>query len=116
YDAACLPSVFEGCPNFVCEAMASGLPILASNVSDLPMIVGSDCGSLFDPKSAPDIARVLTEFALEETSKSTHRRSAARDRAEKLFAPKIFAQSFENVVFEAIGRAKIETTKTQGQI
>jgi glycosyltransferase involved in cell wall biosynthesis len=115
YDAACLPSVFEGCPNFVCEAMASGLPILASNVSDLPMIVGSDCGRLFDPKSATDIAMSLTEFALGGSAKSEQQGRAARDRAEKLFAPQIFAERFEKVVLEAIGRAKIGITKTQGQ-
>lgn len=115
YDAACLPSVFEGCPNFVCEAMASGLPILASNVSDLPMIVGSGCGSLFDPMSVPDIARVLTEFALEEDSTRVQKGHAARERAEKLFAPKIFAQGFESVVFEAINRTKLEISKNQGQ-
>ena len=36
YDALIHPSLYEGLPNAVCEALAMGVPVLASNVCDHP--------------------------------------------------------------------------------
>lgn len=38
-DVFCLPSLYEGYPNVVAEAMSCGLPILCSNVCENPYIV-----------------------------------------------------------------------------
>lgn len=55
-DVFCLPSLYEGFPNVICEAMSCGLPILCSNVCDNPMIVeDGKSGFLFDPESNDDI-------------------------------------------------------------
>lgn len=59
-DIFCLPSLIEGFPNVICEAMASGLPIVCSNICDNPYIVEFGVnGFLFDPKSPEDIAAKL---------------------------------------------------------
>lgn len=59
-DFFCLPSVIEGFPNVICEAMASGLPIVCSNICDNPYIVESGInGFLFDPEKPDDIAEKL---------------------------------------------------------
>lgn len=56
-DYFCLPSFYEGTPNVICEAMASGLPILCSNVCDNGRYVENGInGYLFDPNSPEDIA------------------------------------------------------------
>ncbi|MDD2961542.1 MAG: glycosyltransferase [Muribaculaceae bacterium] len=59
----CLPSLFEGYPNVVCEAMSCGLPVICSNVCDNPMIVNEgENGFLFNPLSADDIATAIEKF------------------------------------------------------
>lgn len=59
-DVFCLPSLYEGYPNVVAEAMSSGLPILCSNVYENPYIVKEKVnGFLFNPESAQDIANAI---------------------------------------------------------
>ncbi|HKH71797.1 MAG TPA: glycosyltransferase family 1 protein, partial [Vicinamibacterales bacterium] len=61
------PSLYEGFGLPPLEAMASGTPVITSNVSSLPEVVG-DAALLIDPYDSAEIAnavrRVLTEPAL----------------------------------------------------
>jgi glycosyltransferase involved in cell wall biosynthesis len=57
------PSFYEGLPNVVCEALASGVPVLASDVCDHPLLVADgERGFLFDPESPRSIAAAITKF------------------------------------------------------
>lgn len=58
-DVFCLPSIREGCPNVVLEAIASGRPVVASNVGGIPSMVPNDCGLLIDPHNVMDLANAL---------------------------------------------------------
>ena len=63
-DALCLPSFAEGVSNAICEAMACGLPVLASRVSDTPRLVDDGrSGFLFDPRSPADMADAIARLA-----------------------------------------------------
>ena len=56
-DAFILPSLYEGFPNVICEAMACGLPILCSAVCDNPLLVKEgQNGFLFDPNDITEMA------------------------------------------------------------
>lgn len=62
-DAFCLPSLFEGYPNVLCEAMASGLPVICSNIQEMPRIVTEgENGYLFDPHAPADIAAAIEKL------------------------------------------------------
>ena len=72
------PSLYEGFGLPPLEAMAAGTPVITSNVSSLPEVVG-DAALLVDPLQPEDIAeamrRVLTDPALRE---DLRRRGLAR--------------------------------------
>lgn len=62
-DVVCLPSLTEGCPNVICEAMACGCPILASRITDIPMWIEAGVnGFLFDPNSVDSIAAAIQKI------------------------------------------------------
>ena len=78
-DVFVLPTISEGLSNALLEAMASGLPILASCVSGTKEILeGSGCGFLFDPFSPQEVVRHLKEIS-ENSRQLTLRGQKARE-------------------------------------
>lgn len=71
-DVYCLPSRWEGLPNALLEAMALGLPVVASAVDGVPEVVEHEkTGLLVPPESPKKLAeafkRLITEHAIRET-------------------------------------------------
>ena len=59
-DLVTLPSYMEGCPNVVLEALASGRPVVATNVGGIPEIMDEDCGCLVPPRDSEALANGLS--------------------------------------------------------
>lgn len=81
YGAASLfvfPSLYEGFGLPVIEAMACGVPVVCSNASSLPEVVG-DCALQFDPHQTASIAKALTRALGDEAlRKDLRERGLAR--------------------------------------
>ncbi len=64
--ALVFPSLYEGFGFPVLEAMSCGTPVIASNTSSLPELVG-DAGLLVDPLNIEAIAAVMSQLSDDET-------------------------------------------------
>jgi glycosyltransferase involved in cell wall biosynthesis len=65
-DLFVFPSLFEGFGIPLLEAMASGTPVCASNVSSIPEVV-KNAGLLFDPEDADDMAASMLQIILDNS-------------------------------------------------
>ena len=58
-DALCLPSRREGCPNVVLEALASGRPVVASEVGGVPELIDERNGVMVPSGNAEALASAI---------------------------------------------------------
>lgn len=65
-DLLVLPSKFEGTPNVILEAMACGLPIVATKVGGIPEIVSDKCGILVDPENKTELFEAVRKLILDK--------------------------------------------------
>lgn len=92
-DGVVLPSDFEGFPNILLEAMASGIPSVATRVGHVPwMIEDGVTGFLVSPGEAAELAGALLRLAglRPEERRAMGRR--ARDTVERQFRIEVVAE------------------------
>ena len=98
-DYFCLPSFYEGTPNVIAEAMATGRPILCSNVCDNPRyVVDGVNGYLFDPNNPEDIAEQIVKglsISDREYSQMCHE---SRKRAEEMLSVDTFINKYIEIL------------------
>lgn len=96
----------EGLSNVVCEALASGCPVLAADVGDNRLLIGdSERGALFDPADPISLANRLEEFLRLSSGKRQQLRLSARAFAEKELGLERFVDRYE-ALFRSIAQAK----------
>jgi len=95
------PSLFEGFGIPLVEAMACGCPVVCSNASSIPEVVG-DAGVLFDPNSAEDMADKISAV-WQDDSRINEIRTRCRERA-RYFDWEITARK-TIATYERAGRA-----------
>jgi glycosyltransferase involved in cell wall biosynthesis len=91
-DVFVLPSLSEGLPNVILEAMACGLPIVASRVGGIPDTITNETnGYLIEPKDSDDLAKkiilLLQDYALLKKISENNRKIVKK-------------YAWENVIFE----------------
>ena len=82
-DAVCLPSETEGFANAIAEGICCGRPILASRISDNPLMVEEGVnGFLFNPLDVNEIADKIRQLL--SLDKSTMQRMGENSRKKAL--------------------------------
>jgi len=85
-DVFVLPSLAEGTPNGIIEAMAHGLPVIATRVGGIPDLLDEDSGILVPPGDARALAEAMRRLASDPSLRAAMGR-AARERYLKLSSP-----------------------------
>lgn len=86
------PSRHEGMPNAVLEAMASGLPVLASQIAGNEELVTPDCGMLVPSENVPALKAAL--HALAEPGLRQSLGAAARQRVQAHYSWQHVAEAY----------------------
>lgn len=100
-DVFVLPSLSEGFPNVILEAMASGLPIVATKIRGLPEIICEGInGYLVEPKNSGEIAEKI--IYLVNNIEVAHSMSENNIRDVKQYAWENVVKKLEDVYSECI--------------
>ncbi|HWM90970.1 MAG TPA: glycosyltransferase family 4 protein [Thermoanaerobaculia bacterium] len=101
--ALVVPSIYEGMPLVILEAMESGVPVVASRVSGIPEVVEDGLtGWLVPPEDPPALAAALGEV-LDRPDEARRRGEAGRRRVDERFRPEHAATAWKRAVLKGIG-------------
>lgn len=99
----CLPSIREGYPNVLCEAMSCGLPVLASNISDNSLIMRDGYnGFIFDPNSLQSIVNAFIRFINLSASEKVNMSKRSRELALKKFSKEDFINKYQDIIKQVL--------------
>jgi glycosyltransferase involved in cell wall biosynthesis len=82
----CLPSVWEGMPGSAMEAMAAGLPVVATRVSGVDELVEHERTGLLVPPRRPDLLAAALETLLRDPSRGEELGREGRNRIVSEFS------------------------------
>lgn len=101
-DVFCLPSLFEGFPNVLCEAMSCGKSVLCGNVCDNARIVSDGKnGFLFDPTNVIDIADKMQMLLSKSQEELLQFGERSRNIAEVLLSKDSFVDKYIGLIEKA---------------
>jgi sugar transferase (PEP-CTERM/EpsH1 system associated) len=82
FDVFVLPSLAEGISNTILEAMATGLPVVATNVGGNPELVADGATGRLVPRDDPAALAAALESYVDDPARLHHHGAAARARVE----------------------------------
>ena len=102
---AALPTLEDNCPMVVLEAMASGVPVLASNVGGVPDLIQDGVTGLFCDPLHPESFALGVGRLLEDFNWSRRLAAAAKTEARARFHPEIIARGHLEIYREVLGQS-----------
>lgn len=106
-DLFVLPTLFEGMPTVVLEAMAYGLPVIVTDVGATAELVDSNNGYLISKGSAEALEAALIDFSRQPDEQRMALGLASRKKVEEMFTWKKVAQ-LHYKLFEEVLHTKPE--------
>ena len=104
FDGFVLPSLNEGVSNSILEAMATGLPVVATAVGGNPELVANGETGLLVPSNQPEaLARALCQLAL-HPAEAVRMGAAGRAAAEQRFSLQAMVSAYQGLYDNALGR------------
>ena len=101
--ALVVPSIYEGMPLVVLEAMEAATPVVASAVSGIPeVVVDGETGWLVPPEEPAALARALSEVSA-DPAEARRRGAAGRRRLDERYRPEHAVARWEEILKEAVG-------------
>lgn len=102
-DFFCLPSIYEGTPNALTEALSCGIPSICSDVSDNShYVIDSYNGFLFNPKSSASMASAIIKCLELRTEEYLLFAQRSRATAVEQFNINKFANSYINLISDCL--------------
>ncbi len=102
-DVLVLPSLWEGMPNVVLEAMAAGRAVIASAVEGSEdLVVPGETGWLIPPGDPEPLAAALLEAARDPQRRQSFG-AAGRQRVEQLFSQKAVIAAYDRLWSAVLG-------------
>lgn len=102
-DMFVLPSLWEGMPNAVLEAMAAGLPVVGTRVEGTAeLVVEGETGWLVAPGDAAALAAALT-LAADDPAARARLGAAGRVRVESVYTMKRVTQAYDRLWSTLLG-------------
>jgi glycosyltransferase involved in cell wall biosynthesis len=107
FDIFALPSVFEGTSNTLLEAMATGLPVVATRVGgNMELFEENKAGLLFEVRDFHGLAAQLTRLAASLELRRNFG-SAAREHVEEHFTLERMMNSYSDMYTELTSRKQL---------
>jgi len=108
-DVFVLPSITEGLPLTVLEAMAFGLPVVATSVGGVPEVVkAGECGYLVPPGDHTELAAKVA-YLLDNTCISKEFSIRGRQRVQDNFDAANMIRQTKNIYYSLLKEPKLET-------
>ena len=104
FDVFVLPSLGEGISNTILEAMACGLPVVATRVGGNPELVAPETGRLVPSADPGALCGALQDYLRDPQLRRTHGREARR-RTETRFALPAMIGRYHSLYMELLARA-----------
>ncbi len=105
FDVFTLSSRTEGTPMVLFEAIAAGVPVIATRVGGVPEVIHPDEGVLVAPNNPPALASALHKVQ-RQRSVAAARARKVRERIEREYCVEPWVDRYEGIYRTAVDRAR----------